>query len=241
MCGRYLLRHEPEFSTHNSWEEYWNDIDNFVPRYNIAPSQRAPLVIAGENGPRFVEMHWGFRPSWAKSSFTKINARSETVASSKMFRSSFRNQRCLVPADGFYEPKGESSQRYRPWHLFEYPNAQTFMMAGIWTEFNDGTHCQQNFCILTAAANQQVSSIHHRMPVILSESDWEVWLTSKDSQTLINVLQPKPYPGLVEYPVSDMAKNPAVDSADCIKPLSTSSSEEAKPDEATPGQNLSLF
>ncbi|NVJ62283.1 MAG: SOS response-associated peptidase [Gammaproteobacteria bacterium] len=231
MCGRYLLRNQPEFTTHNPWREFWDDISQIIPRFNIAPSQKCPLIVASPNGPQLAWMTWGFRPTWAKSSFTKINARSESVADSKMFGASFKTQRCLVPADGFFEPEGEAHQKNRPWHLFEYSDQRAFMMAGIWTTFDDGKVNQDNFCILTTEANELVGAVHHRMPLILDESSWKDWLNTSESQTLAPLMQSKSYVGMQEYAVTDTAKNPSLDNKQCIEPAGT----------PKPGDNLSLF
>jgi putative SOS response-associated peptidase YedK len=113
MCGRYRLS---RFDLRALGLLYRGGIDKFeefsetriVPRFNIAPSQIVPIVTAGKSGNEVIAAKWGFVPFWTKGKpkLAPINAKSETVASSAMFRGAFKNNRCLVPADGFYEWKG---------------------------------------------------------------------------------------------------------------------------------------
>lgn len=221
MCGRYLLRNQPDWATHTPWQQYWEDISNFSPRYNIAPSQNCPVVIWQNDAPQLAAMQWGFRPSWAKPSFAKINSRGETVFSSKMFAKAAKHTRCLIPADGFYEPKGPSSQKKRPWHLFQFEDQRVFMMAGIWTHHQSEQEDFFNFSIITTEANALLQPIHHRMPVILEKSNWQTWLASDSTSDLQSLLSPRDYASMMHYPVGDSAKNPRNDGEQCIKPVGT--------------------
>ncbi len=227
MCGRYLLRNQPEWATHTLWRDYWQEIDLFTPRYNIAPSQECPIVIFDGAKPQLVSMRWGFRPSWAKPSFAKINSRGETLFNSKMFSSAARKTRCLIPADGFYEPKGPSNQKYRPWQLFEFEDQRTFMMAGIYTHFHSDQEEYWNFSIITTDANSLMAPIHSRMPVILEQANWWTWLTENNSNKVSAMLQSREYPSLKYFPVGDQVKNPRNEGPKCAQPANT--------------KNLSLF
>jgi putative SOS response-associated peptidase YedK len=227
MCGRYLLRNQPEWATHSPWKDYWQDINGFTPRYNIAPSQECPIIIAGVERPQLVVMRWGFRPSWAKASFAKINSRAESLFSSKMFSQAAKQTRCLVPADGFYEPKGSSELKSRTWHLFQFNDQRVFMMAGIYTRFRSVDEDYWNFSIVTTAANTTLEPVHHRMPVILESSQWEEWLRETHPIKLQTLLKSREYPHLTGYPVGDWAKNPRNEGPNCAKPIESN--------------NLSLF
>jgi len=241
MCGRYLLREKPDWATHSQWKDYWADIQPFTARFNIAPSQRATVVYWDAQSPRVASMQWGFRPSWSKASFSKINARSETVFESKMFATSAHTKRCLIPADGFYEPKGSATQRNRPWHLFEHHDKAAFMMAGLWTTFEEPSVEDEpfensqsgslSFCILTTAANQLVSPIHHRMPIIVPQAFWEQWLSDSSKDSMLPLLSSREYSGMHHFRVAETVKNVSQDIADCAEPV----------DELQPGDNLSLF
>lgn len=218
MCGRYLLRAAPEGTTLPPWSEYWQDINlssplsgtNAVPRYNICPSQSCLVIRNVEGTPQADILNWGFKPSWSKYA-PSINARAEGVAASKMFKGSLRHKRCLVICDGFYEPKGPSGSKNRPWYLFEFEDRKPFAMAGIWTE--DG------FAIITSAANQQVTAIHDRMPLIIEEKNWRTWMDLKlqDEKELVFLLESRDYPRLVSREVSNFVKKPGNEGEECIK------------------------
>ena len=138
MCGRYRLSRrkqlvEEYFGT-DSGEHDWN------PRYNIAPSQPVPTIRqdARELVRRFSIMRWGLIPSWSKDpsiGYKTINARSETVANAPSFREPFKSQRCLIPADGFYEwqRSGKSKQPY----CFEVNDGELFAFAGLWDRWTN--------------------------------------------------------------------------------------------------------
>lgn len=211
MCGRYLLRNAPP-DTQMSWREYRDRIMGVYsgPRYNICPSDSC-VILRNVGGQIIADaLKWGFKPSWSKYQ-PSINARAEGLLESKMFKGAALHNRCLVVADGFYEPKGPSGQKSRPWHLFQYPDFRTFAIAGIW--LNDG------FTIVTVEANSQVGPIHDRMPHILPPENWSPWLdpTVTDEAAIQAMLEPRDYPGLEAIPVTDYAKKPGNEGPQCIE------------------------
>jgi putative SOS response-associated peptidase YedK len=160
-------------------------------RYKVYPGEQAFIIRHGESGPEAVEARWGFRPSWAKRSRTPINARAETVASSRMFAGSLRQRRCLVPADGFYEPNRAVQHKAYVW--FHRPDDEPFFFAGIWTRFaGEGEEPYENFAILTTEANDLIGAYHPRMPVLLEETERVAWLDpeSRDTAFLEKMLHP---------------------------------------------------
>ena len=130
MCGRYTYREKQE-----QLAEFLRIIiiPFLKPNYNVAPSQLVPAVRNhAEGGREFVTLKWGLVPSWAKNpniGYKMINARAETVAEKPSFRKSFKHQRCLILADGFYEWKREGKKQ--PYY-FRMKNEQPFMFAGLW-------------------------------------------------------------------------------------------------------------
>ena len=120
MCGRYRLSRRKQLV-----DEYFGTVsgdDNWIPRYNIAPSQPVVTIRQDAREPvcKLSTMRWGLIPSWAKDpsmGYKTINARAETVATTASFREPFKSQRCLIPADGFYEwrrqGKGETAVLFR--------------------------------------------------------------------------------------------------------------------------------
>ena len=124
MCGRYTIR---ELRLLEAALDAIAEQDDVIPPYkiatfNAAPSQLLPVAYLDAKGKRIIAaMKWGFVPVWTreKPKFTPINAVSETAPTSRMFRQAFSRRRCLIPADGFYEPKGPKTQKHRPWYFFQ--------------------------------------------------------------------------------------------------------------------------
>lgn len=171
----------------------------FNPSYNVAPSQLSPVCRADNAGAREVlAMAWGLRPPWIdKPGLAPINARSETVATSPMFRQAFKRRRCLIPASGFYEWK-KDGPRKRP-HYIQLPGAPILCFAGLWearaAADPDDPAPLLTFTILTTRPNALMAEIHDRMPVILDPSRFDDWLTAET-----------PDPGLFEpFPADRMA------------------------------------
>ena len=221
MCGRYLLRNAPD-DTDLTWREYYEGINGWftVPRFNICPSQEC-IVLRYINDELVCDtLKWGFKPAWSKYQ-PLINAKAENLFESKMFKNSILNKRCLIVADGFYEPKGPSSQKSRPWHLFEYEDQRVFSMAGIWVE--DG------FAILTNEPNAQVVDIHSRMPHIIEGENRASWLNPKlkEEAELRILLEAQEYEGMKNFQVSDYVKKPGKEGPECAEPMEAKSLKEA--------------
>src|SRR5215471_6150549 len=132
MCGRYRLSRRKQIIAEHFDARF---DDDWIPRYNIAPTQPVPVIRQHPKEPRRVLslMRWGLVPSWATDpsiGFRTINARSEAITTTASFRDPFRTQRCLIPADGFYEwmRNGKTKQP----HCFEVGAAEIFAFAGLW-------------------------------------------------------------------------------------------------------------
>jgi putative SOS response-associated peptidase YedK len=146
----------------------------------MAPTKNAPVIrLHPETGERNLGLlHWGLVPHWVKdlkANPPQINARGETIASKPMFRDAFARRRCLVPADAFYEwqttPEGKL-----PWAIAR-ADARCLVFAGLWEGWRrpDGTVIR-SYIIATTSANAALSPLHERMPVVLEEADWPLWL-----------------------------------------------------------------
>lgn len=215
MCGRYTLtRDEREFARRLGL----GDGPWFTPRYNIAPTQEAPVFV-DDSGFQLKRMHWGLIPSWAKESgigSRLINARSETVAEKLAFRKSFERRRCLVPTDGFYEWKkvGGGKQPVR----IVLKSRGPFMFAGLWDRWRppEGEPVE-TFTILTTEANDTLAVVHHRMPVIVRPEDWERWVRSETSlEELKKVFLPFQDEEMEFYNVSPIVNNARHETPECI-------------------------
>ena len=192
------------------------------PRYNIAPSQQVAVIIHNKDFPerKLVMMRWGLIPSWAKDhkiGYKMINARAETVAEKPAFRSAFKQRRCLIPTDGFYEwwHNGKSKQPY----FVTMKGKGLFAFAGIWERWKSPSGDVVESCsIITTDANSLISKIHDRMPVIIQPESYGIWLDPVHStQGLKHFMRPfSPYK-MTTYPVSNMVNSPQNDSPACIR------------------------
>ena len=204
----------------------------FAPRFNIAPSQRASVVLV-ENGKSVQkDMQWGFKPVWAKSLL--INAQAETLAQKPTFKKALETQRCLIPADGFYEWRQTSTVK-QPMRIM-LKSGEPFCFAGLWhreikppepeeTVVNDideeppAIRIVDSFVIVTTAANDFMRPIHHRMPFIVSPAHYDWWMDVGPRNSLFNsVLQSPSQEELSAYAVSTRVNNVRNDDVDCTKP-----------------------
>lgn len=200
-------------------------VPNWAPRYNIAPTQTIPAILANEGSAahrQFKELRWGLVPAWAKDSAigTKlINARSETVAEKPSFRSAFKQRRCLITADGFFEWKKEQGKK-QPFY-FRLATGEPFAFAGLWERWQAPTGEVLETCtILTTTANELLAEIHDRMPVMLDAADYDRWLDVKlPPLEAHSLLRPYAAKAMQSYPVSRQMNSPFHDDADCIRPL----------------------
>lgn len=150
------------------------------PRYNVAPTQPVTVVVLRGDEGRFVELHrWGLVPAWADSAAAgarMINARAETVATSPAFRASFRRRRCIIPADGFYEWRREGKIK-KPF-LIHARDDRPLAVAGLWAPWRDPASGEWllSAAVVTTTSNAAVGELHDRMPAILAEDEWPLWL-----------------------------------------------------------------
>ena len=220
MCGRYSLT-KPIKTLKDHFRAIAAEMDHNK-RYNIAPTQSVPVVIQKELQTEIHAMRWGLIPSWAKDPALGnrlINARAETVHEKPSFKSSLRNQRCLVPADGFYE--WQTDGKHKTPKYIRLLNGGLFAFAGLWSEWDSGTDILQTFTIITTTANRDLKSIHHRMPVILMPQDYQKWLTCSE-QNPRSLLKPLGEGLLEHFEVSKTVNSPNNDSEECFQPISPS-------------------
>ncbi|MDX1485236.1 MAG: SOS response-associated peptidase, partial [Alphaproteobacteria bacterium] len=212
MCGRYAITSPLEaiikaFAVTGARP-------NLQPRYNAAPSQELPVVRAGREGRELALMRWGLVPSWSKgpdSRYTMINARAETVASRPAYRGPFRNRRCLVPANGFYEWRAGADGK-QPYFI-TMKTGEPFAFAGLWDRWvsPDGDE-MDSFTVIVTVANDCVRPIHDRMPVILEPESYDSWLGERGAPSrtkLAIMLRPYPAEEMQAFPVSRDVNSPA--------------------------------
>ena len=220
MCGRYSLI--TDISELQERFDFDSSELTHTPRYNVAPTQMVLTVTTG-NGRRGSYMRWGLIPSWAKSASVgsrMINARAETLAERPSFRTAFQRRRCLVLADGFYEWERKGSGR-RPMRIVMAPG-EPFAFAGLWDAWRDPKGEIVRSCtIITIAANDLLSPIHDRMPVILPRELESLWLDHdiQDPATLGDILTPYPTDAMEAYEVSSLVNSPANDGPEVVVPV----------------------
>lgn len=178
MCGRYTLHSRLNLLLQQFAIEMNGGID-FGPRYNIAPTQQAPIIsVDADSQQRILELRrWGLIPSWAKDAkmgSRMINARAETVAAKPSFRAAFRRRRCLVPADGYYEWKKTPDGKV-PFYI-QLASQRPLAMAGLYESNRHAGEGYETFTIITTQANRATEALHDRMPVILSPEHYTAWL-----------------------------------------------------------------
>ena len=191
MCGRYYSNSDKQTIAERFQLRQLPDVA-IAPNYNIAPTTFEPVVRLGrDSGERELElMRWGLVPHFAKSlsdfkGFSTFNARAETLASSAVWRVPFQRRRCLVPADGFYEWKtlDDSKKPAKRPYAITLADGKPMAFAGLWDAWKEADgRWLQSFSIITTEANELMSTIHTRMPVILHSRDWEEWLDRNDSR-----------------------------------------------------------
>ncbi len=204
MCGRFTL--DPTTKFYERFE-ISNRLDELTSRYNIAPGQLVPVIT--KNSPNRVEMmKWGLIPHWAKEAkigYKMINARAETLAEKPTFRNLIKNQRCLIPASGFYEWKKTEKGKI-PYYIHE-KKEPLFAFAGLYDFWKSPEGAEiKSFTIITTSPNEVMKNIHDRMPVILKRADEEKWLIAQPEEAL-KFLIPSKLP-LEAYTVSARVNTP---------------------------------
>ncbi|MBW4436216.1 MAG: SOS response-associated peptidase [Pleurocapsa minor GSE-CHR-MK-17-07R] len=219
MCGRFVIAAD---STALQQAFDLASVPELTPRYNVAPTQLAPVIINEDGGRELVMYRWGLVPSWAKDlamGAKMINARSETIEEKPSFKHAFRRRRCLVPANGFYEWKAEGTKKMpRYIHLKDVP---LFAMAGLWETWHDVEKRPiHTFTILTTGANDFMRQFHERMPVIVRPADYGLWLDQQAPTEPLRALLTQYDPNaMTAYEVSTAVNKPVFDGPELIEPL----------------------
>ena len=214
MCGRFAFYSPSEaaaalFGVTESIE--------VQPRYNIAPTQFVAAIRANDSSDReLVMLRWGLVPFWAKDPSIgnrMINARAETVAEKPSFRAAYRDRRCLVLADGFYEWRKQDGGKTP--YFISAANGQPFAFAALWENWQskESDESLQTTTLITTAANDFMIDIHHRMPVVLGPLAASKWLAGENG--LLEQVSANG-PELRAWPVDRRVNNARNDGEDLI-------------------------
>ena len=200
--------------------EEWENPDNYIPSFNIAPTQISPILI--DNGKRIIRpMRWGLIPSWAKDDkfgAKMINARIETLTEKPSYKNLLSNNRCIVIADGYYEWK-QSGDHKIPYYIKD-PEDKILPMAGLYDVWkNPNGNIIPTYTIITKPSQNNIAEIHGRMPVVLPLDSIDEWLKNKNrhsNELLKHVHEASSQ--LKKYPVSTLVNSVRNNSPKCIIP-----------------------
>ncbi|HEX5586571.1 MAG TPA: SOS response-associated peptidase [Acidimicrobiia bacterium] len=244
MCGRFVTASSPQLLVDRFGVDD-DQVGDREPDYNVTPRAVVPVVRErpprrdAEPGPTrrvLSELRWGLVPSWAESPAIgdrMINARAETVATTKSYQRAFRRRRCIVPADAFYEWKkleapGTKKPVRQPW-VVRRRDGEPLAFAGLWEIWRDESIDDpddpaawlRTYAIVTTRANELLARVHDRMPVVLDEGMWDQWLDPAfdDVATLQSFLEPAPQEWFETFEVSSRVNSPANNDADLLRPV----------------------
>ncbi len=198
---------------------------DYEAHYNIAPGMPILVLRQEAEGKAGSLMRWGFIPAWARDLGTipmLNNARGETLAEKPMFRQAFRRRRCLIPASGFYEWKAVPGQRTKQPFYVSFKDAQPMSFGGLWERASGPDGKPIDTCtIITTEANAVLEPIHHRMPLILAQADWELWLAGEaaDEARLKALITPYPPDMLHAWGVAHAVNRVANDGPELLEPI----------------------
>ncbi len=200
MCGRFA-----QVIKHNYLKKYLDELANpelTIPiNFNVSPTQQACTIFSDSNKIIQDFMQWKLVPAWANDSspYNIINTRLESITEKAVWRGLFRHKRCLIPVNGFYEWHKKTKQPY----FIKSEDAELMFLAGIYDikEFADGS-LLPSFSILTKEANEQVSELHHRMPIILPYNQLEDYIINPNYQEVLTNCYTQKEKMLRIYPVS---------------------------------------
>jgi putative SOS response-associated peptidase YedK len=209
MCGRYSLTDKDIGVVADALGAHYDDelAAAHQPRYNIAPTQVAPMVTLEDEGRILSLASWGFLGEQDRK--LAINARAESVAARPGIRDAFASRRCVIPADGFFEWRGDKAARQPIW--FHRADGGPIFFAGLWQAGKNGA---PTFIVLTTKPNDLVAPVHDRMPAILTAADAVEWLKRPD----VKLLGPVANDYLVATAVSTRVNDVKNDDPGCLAP-----------------------
>jgi putative SOS response-associated peptidase YedK len=193
-------------------------LEDIQPNYNAAPTHQMP-VYSNEG---LVTMRWGLIPAWSKDEklgYKLFNTRSETVFEKPIWKGIIKRNRCLIPANGFYEWK-KTDEGKIPYYI-HFPNEKLFSFAGIWETWKHDNKTWLTFSIMTTTPNKEMEPIHDRMPVIIDHADYDMWLNAANAEDIRALLQPLADESLEMHEVSSEVNIVKSNSKELITPLNS--------------------
>jgi len=205
MCGRYaLFRWSPAFAALPGFPA------DQKAQWNISPGDWVMMQRQVEGGVQLDRARWGLTPAWLTDlSRTPAHARAETVAEQPMFRDALRQRRCLLPANGFYEWRG--NVRKRPYWLTPGEGSSLFF-AAIWEAYP----VQEQVWLSTAVVTQ--GAMDQRRPLILDAAGQKAWLDPETPLPVLQSLLASNPMALRERPLANLVNDPKLDAPECLTP-----------------------
>jgi putative SOS response-associated peptidase YedK len=226
MCGRYAtfgpvsLSRQGRDVLERLELDLTSEINQRDDHFNIAPTQRALIVTAGDRRADVGLARWGLVPSWARDTSIgakTINARREGLAEKPAFRAAVKRRRCLVPASGYYEWTGEKGSK-QPYFI-RPADGGLLLLAGLWEVWRGpDDEPLRTFTIVTGEPGKVTGDIHDRQPVMLAPDAWEDWLFAP-AELALEALAQAAEPDLVFHPVSKAVGSPKNDGPDLVEPI----------------------
>jgi len=217
MCGRYNLRATP-----SEIAEIFAvlRVPDFVPRYNIAPTQQVLSIRLVEPSKiRQADMlRWGLVPFWSKdpkSGPPLINARADTVRTKPAFRAAFKSRRCLVPMSGFYEWSTVGTTK-QPYHI-AMKDDRPFAIAGLWESWTGDGKTVESVTMITTDPNEVLQPFHDRMPVVIAPAEYDTWLSGTPDEAA-DLMKPYDPRAMHAVAVSTVVNNARNETPDCLTP-----------------------
>ena len=211
MPGRLAIYDDTQFK-HDVSSLIKNDlVQTLQPYYNIAPTHAIPVLL---NNGTYIKAHFGFFPPWANDRKTiHVNARNESIYEKSTFREAYKQNRCIVLVNGYYEWIDSIP------YFIHSSNNDYFAVAGIWDEYYDKELNQNilNVAMITCEPNEKIAKIHHRMPVILDKKDYKTWLHNNDINSLNKLFKIYPSELMTHHEVSKNINKVGFDNNSCIK------------------------
>lgn len=226
MCGRYTLHQKAQ--TLKGYYHLKTLPEGLKDNFNVAPGQFMPVILNKDGQPELEMMKWGLIPIWAKDpsiGYKLINARDDTIFSKPVWRDIILRQRCLIPADGFYEWQKitvAGKEQKQPFYI-KPKQADLFSFAGVWETRKDAEGLElRTYSIITTSPNKEMKTIHNRMPVILHQEDYASWLepSLNSKSDIAPFLRPYEDNELETYKVSKSVNTARNNSAELIYPIS---------------------
>ncbi|MEO6715134.1 MAG: SOS response-associated peptidase [Mycobacteriales bacterium] len=220
MCGRYAAAKAID-AVAGHFGADGIDYQLTPPGYNVAPTDRVPVVVQWDGSRSVVGMRWGLVPSWAPDPSVgsrMINARVETLADKPAFRTPLAQRRAIMPADAYYEWYTRPGTAKQP-HAIRRADGEMLAFAALWERWRTAAGEELLSCtVVTTASAGSVAYLHDRMPVVLPRDLWDDWLDPQacDRADAVALLHAAGVPELVAHPVSTRVNNVRSEGADLL-------------------------